>query len=222
MSSRRRGSRGPAPALSPSPGIPGARTLRFKRAFDVAVATLGLTASAPALLLVAALIKIEDGGPVIFRQERAGQGGRPFVLLKFRSMIVDADKFLSANGEPTVDRVTRIGRLLRKWSIDEIPQLVNVVRGDMSIIGPRPMPPDYVDRLTTRQLRRLTIRPGLTGLAQVSGRHSLPWSERIELDLKYIERLTWRQELVILARTVSALRGHDALLDRKASNDDLG
>jgi lipopolysaccharide/colanic/teichoic acid biosynthesis glycosyltransferase len=153
-------------------------------------------------------IKLEDGGPVLFRQRRVGKDGQDFELLKLRSMVLDAESrgagFAVDRGDA---RITRVGRFLRRTSIDELPQLWNIVRGDMSVIGPRPTLRYQVDRYTERQRRRLDVRPGLTGWAQIHGRATLPWEERIELDVWYVEHRSPRVDLRILLRTPLALFG---------------
>jgi lipopolysaccharide/colanic/teichoic acid biosynthesis glycosyltransferase len=178
------------------------------RALDILVAGAGLAVAGPVLGAAALAVKLEDGGPVLFRQTRVGKDGRDFELLKLRTMIVDAEArgagFAVDRGDP---RITRVGRLLRRTSIDELPQLVNVLRGDMSVIGPRPTLRYQVERYTERQRRRLDVRPGLTGWAQVHGRARLPWEDRIELDVWYVENRSPRVDLRILLRTPLALFG---------------
>jgi lipopolysaccharide/colanic/teichoic acid biosynthesis glycosyltransferase len=176
------------------------------RAVDAAVAGLGLAISSPALAVAAAAIKLEDGGPVLYRQRRVGLHGAEFELLKLRTMEVGAEHrgagYAVDEGDP---RITRVGRLLRRLSLDEIPQLWNVVRGDMSLIGPRPTLAYQVERYTPRQRRRLEVKPGITGWAQIHGRAQLPWDDRIELDVWYVENRSPLIDLKILARTPHAL-----------------
>jgi lipopolysaccharide/colanic/teichoic acid biosynthesis glycosyltransferase len=178
------------------------------RALDIAVAGFGLVVASPILGAAALAVKLEDGGPVLFRQVRVGRDGVDFELLKLRTMVVDAEStgagFAVDRGDP---RITRVGRFLRRASIDELPQLVNVLRGDMSVIGPRPTLRYQVDRYTERQRRRLDVRPGLTGWAQVHGRAQLPWEDRIELDVFYVENRSPALDLRILLRTPLALFG---------------
>jgi lipopolysaccharide/colanic/teichoic acid biosynthesis glycosyltransferase len=177
-----------------------------KRALDVLGATVGLTLSAPLLAASAIAVRLEDDGPVFFRQERVGQDERPFEVLKLRTMIVDAHTQGAGYAVDKGDsRITRIGHLLRKTSIDELPQLWNVLRGEMSLVGPRPTLSYQVERYTDRQRRRLEVKPGLTGWAQVNGRASLSWPERIELDVWYVEHRSLALDLRILLRTVSVL-----------------
>ena len=180
----------------------------MNRAADVVVAGLGLALSTPLLAAAAAAIKLEDRGPVFYRQRRVGLHGNEFELLKLRTMEVGAESRgagLAVNeGDP---RITRVGRVLRRLSFDELPQLWNVVRGDMSLIGPRPTLAYQVERYTPRQRRRLDVKPGITGWAQVHGRARLPWDERIELDVWYVEHRSPVLDLQILARTPVALFG---------------
>jgi len=176
------------------------------RAADVALAGAGLVVTSPILAAAALATKLGDGGPVFYRQDRVGQDGREFELLKLRTMEVGAehkgDRMAVNEGDP---RITGVGRLLRRLSLDELPQLWNVVRGDMSVIGPRPTLAYQVERYTPRQRRRLEVRPGITGWAQIHGRARLPWDERIELDVWYVEHRSPWLDLKILARTPLAL-----------------
>jgi lipopolysaccharide/colanic/teichoic acid biosynthesis glycosyltransferase len=178
------------------------------RAIDVAGAALGLAVASPFLGAAALAIKLDDGGPVLYRQRRVGKDGAEFELLKLRTMVVGAERqgagWAVDRGDP---RITRVGRALRRLSLDELPQLWNVVRGEMSLIGPRPTLAYQVEQYTPRQRRRLDVRPGITGWAQVQGRASLPWEERIELDVWYVEHRSSRLDAKILARTPRALFG---------------
>lgn len=180
----------------------------LNRALDVAVAGTGLLLASPLLALAALAVKLTDGGPVLYRQTRVGKDGVDFDLLKLRTMVVGAERQgagLAVNaGDP---RITRAGRLLRRTSIDELPQLWNVVRGEMSLIGPRPTLRYQVERYDDRQRRRLEVKPGITGWAQVHGRAALPWAERIELDVWYVEHRSPLVDLRILLRTPLALLG---------------
>jgi lipopolysaccharide/colanic/teichoic acid biosynthesis glycosyltransferase len=176
------------------------------RALDAVGAGLGLAVASPVLAAAALAIKLDDGGPVFYRQLRVGLNGEEFELVKLRTMEVGAEHkgtgFAVNEGDP---RITRAGRLLRRLSIDELPQLWNVVRGDMSLIGPRPTLAYQVERYTPRQRRRLEVRPGITGWAQIHGRARLPWEERIELDVWYVEHRSPWLDLKIIARTPNAL-----------------
>jgi lipopolysaccharide/colanic/teichoic acid biosynthesis glycosyltransferase len=180
------------------------------RALDVAVAAAVLAVAAPLLALAAVAIKLESRGPVLYRQRRVGRDGLPFDLWKLRTMVPRAETMGAGvyvlEGDP---RITRVGRLLRRFSLDELPNLVNVLRGDMAIVGPRPTVQEQVDRYTERQRRRLEVKPGITGWAQVNGRTSLPWPERIELDVWYVEHRSLWLDLRILAKTARMLAtGH--------------
>jgi lipopolysaccharide/colanic/teichoic acid biosynthesis glycosyltransferase len=178
------------------------------RIADVALAGLGLVLTSPLLAAAAAAIKLEDGGPVLYRQRRVGKDGEDFELLKLRSMTVGAEHIGAGVAVDKGDsRITRVGRVLRRTSVDELPQLWNVLRGDMSMIGPRPTLRYQVDRYSDRQRRRLEVRPGLTGWAQVNGRATLSWDERIELDVWYVEHRSAPVDLKILLRTPLALFG---------------
>jgi len=190
-----------------------------KRLLDLTGATVGLVLTAPLVALLAVVVRAADGGPAFFVQERVGRHGRRFGLLKLRTMRVGAhaehatlargvDGPLKLAGDP---RITPVGRWLRRTSLDELPQLLNVLRGEMSLVGPRPPLPDEVARYERWELRRLSVPPGMTGLWQVSGRSDLPWEEWIALDLEYVDRWSLRLDLVLLARTVPAvLRGTGA------------
>jgi lipopolysaccharide/colanic/teichoic acid biosynthesis glycosyltransferase len=180
----------------------------MNRAADVALGGAGLLVAAPVVALAALAIKLEDRGPVFYRQQRVGKDGEDFEVLKLRTMVVGAEKIGAGFAVDRGDsRITKVGRFLRRSSIDELPQLWNVVRGDMSVIGPRPTLRYQVDGYTPRQRRRLDIRPGLTGWAQIHGRASLPWEDRIELDVWYVEHRSPRLDLKILLRTPLSLFG---------------
>ncbi len=173
---------------------------------DRALAALALALTAPVLVLAALAVRLETPGPALYRQRRVGRGGEPFELLKLRTMVSGAE-WLGAGiavdeGDP---RITRVGAALRRLSLDELPNLVNVLRGEMALVGPRPIIPAQVEQYTDRQRRRLEVRPGITGWAQVNGRASLPWHERIELDVWYVDHRSLALDLEILARTVRLL-----------------
>ena len=180
----------------------------MNRALDVAGASLGLVVASPFLAAAALAIKLDGGGPVLYRQQRVGKDGREFELVKLRTMVVGAERqgagWAVDHGDP---RITRVGSWLRRLSLDEVPQLWNVVRGEMSLVGPRPTLAYQVEQYTPHQRRRLDVRPGITGWAQVQGRASLPWEERIELDVWYVDHRSPLLDLKILARTPGALFG---------------
>ncbi len=170
------------------------------RLFDVVLAAGALLVMAPLLAAAAILIRVSMGHPVLFRHERAGRDGVPFNLLKFRSMRPLAPGEVAPDSDGA--RITSVGRVLRATSIDELPSLVNVVRGEMSLVGPRPLPVRYVERYTCRQRRRLEVRPGITGWAQIQGRNGVEWDDRLELDVWYVEHRSLGLDLRIVAATV--------------------
>ncbi|HEY1118390.1 MAG TPA: sugar transferase, partial [Acidimicrobiales bacterium] len=171
-----------------------------KRTFDVVVAGAALVVLSPVLAVVALLVRVRLGSPVLFRQERAGLGGRPFVLAKFRTMTDER----GADGEllPDQQRLPPFGSFLRSTSLDELPELVHVVRGEMSLVGPRPLPTKYLERYSPRQARRHEVRPGITGWAQVNGRNTARWAERLEMDVWYVDNRSVLLDLKVLWRTV--------------------
>ena len=183
---------------------------RRKRALDVVGAVAILVVSAPVLAVAALAIRLEGGGHVIYRQRRVGRFGEAFELYKLRTMVSGAETMgAGISLEAGDSRITRLGAILRRTSIDELPNLVNVLRGEMSIVGPRPTVQVQVDRYTERQRGRLSVRPGITGWAQINGRASLPWHERIELDLWYVEHVSLALDLRILMRTLRmVVTGH--------------
>jgi lipopolysaccharide/colanic/teichoic acid biosynthesis glycosyltransferase len=184
----------------------------IRRAVDIAVSATLLVLSAPAVAAAMAAIRLESRGPALYRQRRIGRDGRPFDVLKLRTMVDGAEHIGAGLAVDENDsRITRVGAFLRRTSLDELPNLLHVLRGEMSLIGPRPTVPVQVERYTPRQRGRLAIRPGITGWAQVNGRASLPWSERIELDLHYIEHRSLALDLRILWRTPAMVVGGSGL-----------
>jgi len=174
-----------------------------KRAFDVAASAIALVIAAIPMALLALAIRLTMGSPVLFRQVRPGLGGRSFTILKFRTM---------RSGDGTdAERLTRLGRFLRKTSLDELPELLNVLRGDMSLVGPRPLLVAYLDRYTPEQARRHEVRPGLTGLAQVSGRNATTWAQRFALDVEYVDTRSMALDLRIIGRTVRAVVAREGI-----------
>jgi len=172
----------------------------IKRAIDVMVAGTGLLVLAPVLAAVAVAVRLSMGGPVLFLQVRPGIGGKPFVLRKFRTMTYELDG--AGNLLPDDRRLTLLGRVLRKTSLDEIPELFNVLLGNMSLVGPRPLLLEHVPLFTPQQRRRLEVKPGITGWAQINGRNNIPFSKRIELDIWYIDHMSLGLDLKILLLTV--------------------
>jgi lipopolysaccharide/colanic/teichoic acid biosynthesis glycosyltransferase len=181
----------------------------IRRVLDIVCSSLALALSAPVLLIAALAIRLESRGPVLYRQRRSGLDGEPFDMLKLRTMVDGAEHIgagLAVNAGDA--RITRVGAFLRRTSLDELPNLVNVLRGEMALIGPRPTLPAQVAQYTERQRSRLAVKPGITGWAQVNGRASLPWAERIELDVYYVEHRSFALDMKILARTPGlVLRG---------------
>jgi lipopolysaccharide/colanic/teichoic acid biosynthesis glycosyltransferase len=189
----------------------------IRRALDIVVSSLALALSSPLLALAMLAVRLESHGPALYSQRRAGRDGRPFEVLKLRTMVDGAEHIgagLAVNADDP--RVTRVGAFLRRTSLDELPNLVNVLRGEMSLIGPRPTLPVQVAQYTERQRGRLAIKPGITGWAQVNGRASLPWTERIELDLYYIEHRSLGLDLRILGRTLAMVLGGSGLYKGQA------
>jgi exopolysaccharide biosynthesis polyprenyl glycosylphosphotransferase len=194
----------------------GIRQAALKRMFDVVVGTLLFVIAVPVMGIVAVLVRITSRGPALFRQERVGKGGKPFVMYKFRSMVKGAEELheqlVQESGADTVlfklredPRVTPVGRVLRRWAFDELPQLWNVVKGDMSLVGPRPALPGETARYSNRLRTRLQVKPGLTGLWQVNGRHELPFADYIRYDLFYVENWSLGLDLYVIGKTLPAL-----------------
>ncbi len=182
------------------------------RALDLLIAALALVIASPLILAAMVAARLESPGSPIYRQLRVGRDGEPFELLKLRTMVTGAEQLgagLAVNaGDP---RITRVGALLRRFSLDELPNLVNVVRGEMAIVGPRPTIQAQVSQYSERQRRRLEVKPGITGWAQVNGRATLPWDERIELDVWYVDHRSLRLDLRIIAMTLRTLVSGDGL-----------
>jgi len=188
--------------------------LWLKSHIDRYVALVILATLGPLLLLLAALAR-RDGGPAIFRQVRAGRDGRPFILLKFRTMRAGVDPYGDSPHDGRDTRLTRLGRWLRETSLDELPQVLNVLRGEMSLVGPRPLYLQQIAEWSTRQRARLLVKPGLTGLAQVRGRGRLMLEEKLDLDVQYVQAVSLRTDLAILWQTlVGVRRGRDVYEDR--------
>jgi lipopolysaccharide/colanic/teichoic acid biosynthesis glycosyltransferase len=183
-----------------------------RRAFDIVIAGAALLFFSPVLLVAMIAIRLESPGSPIYRQRRVGRDGEEFDVLKLRTMVTGAEHIGAGLAIDEGDtRITRVGAFLRRTSLDEIPNLINVIKGDMAIIGPRPTIPVQVAQYTDRQRGRLAVKPGLTGWAQVNGRAALPWPERIELDLWYIEHRSWKLDLQILVRTARMVLGGHGL-----------
>jgi lipopolysaccharide/colanic/teichoic acid biosynthesis glycosyltransferase len=186
--------------------------LALKRAFDAVISFAALTLLSPLIGLIALAIKLDDGGPAFYVQDRVGKDGRIFHCYKFRTMVLGAEKkglgLQVARDDP---RITRVGRFLRHWTLDEIPQLFNVLKGNMSIVGPRPTVPSQAARYTPWQRRRLEVKPGMTGWAWIHGRNNLPWADRIELDIWYADHWSLRLDLYILIKAFLMLFRREGL-----------
>lgn len=179
------------------------RGRRLKRLFDIAVSAVALVVLAPVIAVVAVAVRIAIGRPVLFKQPRPGLHGELFTLVKFRTMSNRADP--SGTLLPDADRMTRLGTFLRSTSLDELPTLWCVLTGSMSLVGPRPLLPAYLDRYSPYHARRHEVRPGITGLAQVSGRNAITWEERLDLDVKYVDECSMRLDLTIVGKTIKAV-----------------
>lgn len=198
--------------------------LKIKYFIDKIIVFILLVFFIPIYMIIALLIKLDDKGTVLFKQNRLGYKGKIFTVYKFRTMIPDADKYLDGKGKVLTNRITRVGRILRKTSLDELPQLINIIKGNMSFIGPRPALVEHLARYTEHQKKRLNIKPGITGLAQVHGRNKLIWSRRIKYDIKYVENFSLSLDLKILFKTLQVvLFGEGIVVDRNPEQvDDLG
>ncbi|HJW34559.1 MAG TPA: sugar transferase [Holophagaceae bacterium] len=181
----------------------------FKRLMDFSCALLLGLILLPVLLVLWILIRIRMGSPVVFTQERAGRDAKPFTVFKFRSMIEAYDE--KGDPLPDAERITLFGRFLRRSSLDELPQLWNVIRGDMSLVGPRPLFMEYVPHYSAEERRRLDVRPGVTGLAQINGRNTLGWEDRLRLDVEYVDRASIAFDLWILWRTLFKVLGSEGV-----------
>ena len=174
-----------------------------KRIIDIVLSLVALIILSPIIVIIAILVRINMGSPVIFHQKRPGKDGRIFGLMKFRSMTNKKDE--NGNLLPDEQRLTKFGRILRSTSLDELPELINIIKGDMSIVGPRPLLPEYLEYYNEREMRRHSVRPGLTGLAQVSGRNAIGGKEKFDKDIEYIENITLRQDVRIVALTIKKI-----------------
>jgi len=190
----------------------------MKRLFDLFISIVLLIVLLPVFFAVAILIKIDDKGPVFFKQKRGGKNQKHFYIIKFRTMVMNAEKMgMKFKTEENDPRITRLGNFLRKYSIDELPQIINVIKGDMSIVGPRPALTVQTDHYTEYQLKRLSVKPGITGLAQVNGRNNLSWDEKIELDVKYVENKSMFMDLKILLKTIGVVIKKGNIYNKRVS-----
>jgi len=191
----------------------------LKRGWDILVCLLALVLIWPVLAVIVIAIRIESKGPAIFKQQRAGKGGRPFTFYKFRTMRVDADPFGPSPKSGQDPRLTKTGRILREYSLDELPQLFNILRGDMSVVGPRPLYLSQVPEWNERQKKRLLVKPGLTGLAQISGRAELTREEKLDLDVKYVETAGFSTDAKILWATIAHVLRRRGVYEKRYSQD---
>ncbi len=191
----------------------------LKRGWDILVCLLALLLIWPILAAIAIAIKIESKGPAIFKQQRAGKDGKPFTFYKFRTMQVDADPFGPSPKSGQDPRLTKTGRILREYSLDELPQLFNILRGDMSVVGPRPLYLSQVPEWSERQKKRLLVKPGLTGLAQIAGRAELTREEKLGLDVKYVETAGFSTDMKILWATIAYVVRRKGVYEKRYSQD---
>ena len=180
-----------------------------KRLFDLFIASFALLIFSPVMAIVALLVRLRLGSPVLFHQPRPGLHGAIFIVHKFRTMRAARDTSDAVSSD--AERLTGFGRFLRSTSLDELPELFNVVCGDMSLVGPRPLLVQYLERYTPEQMRRHEVRPGITGLAQVNGRNALTWEEKFALDVRYVEQMSWRLDLILLGRTLAQIVRRDGI-----------
>jgi len=194
----------------------------FKEAFDRAIAIIALIILSPLFIIISVLIKLDSRGPVFFVQERAGVKGKLFNSIKFRTMMHKAAECgLGLNVKDGDERITRVGRFLRAWSLDELPQLINVLKGDMSIVGPRPTLQYQVELYNDFQRKRLLVKPGITGWAQVNGRNAISWEQRIKLDVWYVENCSLWLEFKIILKTIKVVIKKEGLYGARGINDDF-
>ncbi len=191
--------------------------LLLKRAFGLVVSGLMLVILSPLLAGIVVAIRLTSRGPALFRQERAGRNGRPFTFYKFRTMRLEVDPFAPSPKSGDDPRLTKIGRFLREYSLDELPQLVNIVKGDMSLVGPRPLYVSQIAEWDERQSKRLLVPPGLTGLAQICGRGELTREEKLELDVKYVEQASLALDVRILLTTCVRVFGRQGIYEKRYS-----
>lgn len=189
----------------------------FKRMLDFILSLIALIILSPILLIVAILVRIKLGSPVIFKQQRPGKNEKIFTLYKFRTMTDKKDK--NGNLLPDSERLTKFGKFLRSTSLDELPELVNILKGDMAIVGPRPLLVKYLPYYTEKEKHRHDVRPGLTGLAQICGRNNLDWNERFEMDLKYVNSVSFKEDLIIIFKTISSVLKHNDIEVPRESHD---
>jgi lipopolysaccharide/colanic/teichoic acid biosynthesis glycosyltransferase len=195
--------------------------MKCKRVFDIGISLLAIVVLSPVLAAIIAAIKLSSRGPAVFRQRRAGKNGKPFIFYKFRTMRADVDPFGSSPKTGDDPRLTRVGKLLREYSLDELPQLFNVLKGDMSVIGPRPLYVSQMAEWDERQKKRLLVKPGLTGLAQISGRGQLTREEKLELDVKYVETAGFLTDIKIILVTIAQVFGRKNIYEKRYSKTEF-
>ena len=193
----------------------------LKRGFDIIISLSAFIILSPVLLLIIIAIKVGSKGPAIFKQQRAGKNGNPFVFYKFRTMKHDVDPFGPSPKSGKDPRLTKIGRILREYSLDELPQLFNILRGDMSVVGPRPLYLSQIPEWNERQKKRLLVKPGLTGLAQISGRGEITLEEKLELDVKYVETASFLADVRILLVTIAHVFSRKGIYEKKYSRNEI-
>jgi undecaprenyl phosphate N,N'-diacetylbacillosamine 1-phosphate transferase len=189
----------------------------LKRGLDIIISLLVLIILCPALFFIVIAIKVSSKGPAVFKQQRAGKNGDPFVFYKFRTMTIDADPFGPSPKSGRDPRLTKIGRILREYSLDELPQLFNVLKGDMSVVGPRPLYLSQMPEWSERQKKRLLVKPGLTGLAQISGRGEITCEKKLELDVKYVETATFLADIRIILATIAHVFSRKGIYEKRYS-----
>ncbi len=189
--------------------------------FDILIALPVTIFLLPLFVIIGILVKVSSKGPVIFKQERAGKNGKPFIFYKFRTMKTEVDPFGPSPKAADDPRLTKIGKFLREYSFDELPQLFNVLKGNMSMVGPRPLYLSQIDEWTDRQKKRLLVKPGLTGLAQISGRGELTREEKLELDVKYVETAGFWLDLKIILITIGQVFGRKSIYEKRYSKTEL-
>ena len=189
----------------------------FKRMLDFILSLIALIILSPILLIVAILVRIKLGNPIIFKQQRPGKDEKIFTLYKFRTLTDKKDE--NGNLLPDSERLTNFGKLLRSTSLDELPELINILKGDMAIVGPRPLLVKYLPYYTEEEKHRHDVRPGLTGLAQICGRNNLDWNERFEMDLKYVNSISFKEDLIIIFKTISSVLKHNDIEVPRESHD---
>ena len=195
--------------------------MNCKRIFDIGTSLLAIAVLLPVFVVISIAIKLSGKGPAIFRQERAGKNGKPFIFYKFRTMRVDVEPFGSSPKTSDDPRLTRVGKFLREYSLDELPQLFNILKGDMSFIGPRPLYVSQMAEWDERQKKRLLVKPGLTGLAQISGRGQLTREEKLELDVKYVETAGFLTDIKIILATIAQVFGRKNIYEKRYSKTEL-